>query len=163
MRRPRLVSAALCAAAGVVALAGCGGDDQPDPSIQPVDARTLLATLQEVEDNVEVGSCFVAADKVAELRSEIEQLPSDVNSDVRTALEEGTDRLDALVPAECESDQPTTTTETTTEEPTTTEETTTEEPTTDETTTEETQPTAPTTPTTPTSPGGGGIAPGDGL
>ena len=65
----------------------------PEPSISAGDAADLLATLHEVQANVDVGSCLVAADKVEELQNEIAELPSSVDSDVLNALEEGTDRL----------------------------------------------------------------------
>ncbi|MDP9228768.1 MAG: hypothetical protein M3M99_06880 [Actinomycetota bacterium] len=145
MRVTKRILAAVCAA-GVVALVGCG-DDVPDPSISRDGAETLIATLQEIEANVDNGSCLVAADKTQELQAEIEALPSDVNDEVRDALQRGALNLGGLVddPSQCEREE-TTTQETTTEETTT--ETTTEE------TTTETQPTT-TTPTAPTETGGG--------
>jgi hypothetical protein len=153
-RKLIVISVLVAASAG---LAACG-DEQPDPSIPLENAQTLLGTLEEIRSNVDVGSCELAADKVDELNSEIESLPSDVPSDLRTELEDGANQLSILVGDPDQCDQP--------EEPTTTEETTT-----DETTTEATEPTTttqptettPTVPTTPTNPGGG-VGPGsDGL
>lgn len=165
MPRPRPITAVLCAAIAVPALlAGCGGDDPPKPSISGESSLSLIATLQEIEDNVEVGSCQVAAEKVDEFIAELDELPSDVNEEVKDALERGAVSLRDLVedPDECAREETTTTEETTTEEETTT---TDEETTTEETTTQETTTTTPTIPTTPTTPGsgGGGVAPGDGL
>jgi hypothetical protein len=161
MQGPKPILAILCLAATAGLAAGCGGDDEPEPSIPPDNAVTLASTLQEVQDNVDVGSCLVAADKVQEFQDELAALPSDVNQEVVDALQRGALNLGDLIESDCE--QP--------EEETTTEETTTEETTTEETTTEETEPTTttqPTTPTTPTEPpttGGGGIGPpgSDGL
>ena len=150
----RLIALAAVATAG--GLAGCGGDDEPEPSIPLDSATTLVSTLQEVQDNVDVGSCTVAARVAQEFQAELEGLPSSVDQEVIEALQRGSQNLLGLIEEDCD-DQPeeTTTTETTTQE-TTTEETTTEQPTT-------TQPTEPTTPTTPTEPppdpGGGGIGP----
>jgi hypothetical protein len=155
---------ALILAAVVLALAGCGGgDDGPDPSISREDAQTLLAEIQEIEDNVEVGSCIVASDRTDQLISEIGELPDSVDEDVRQALDNGANNLRLLLadPDQCEREE--TTVETTTEEePTTTEE---EETTTRETTTRpdqtqtQTTPTQTQTQTTPTNPSGG-VGPG---
>ena len=154
---------ALLLAGTSLGLLGCGGDKGPDPSIPADSARVLEAKVQEIQDNVAVGSCFVAVDKTDELLADIDQLPSSVNGDVRRALENGANNLKVLLnnPDQCEG-------RTTTTEPTTT-----EEPTTEPTTTEETRPTTttptqtqPTTTTPPptqpstTTGGSGGIGPG---
>ena len=145
----RLIAASALAAA--LLLSACG-DDEPEPSLPLEDAETLIATLGEIQSNVEVGSCVVAREKVGELRTEIEQLPSEVDEDLRRGMENGADQLEILVsdPDRCERpEEPETTTEETEpeEEP---EPTTTEQETEPETTTEQTQP------TTQTQPGGGG-------
>ena len=154
---------ALIPVAGVMVLAGCGGDSGPDPSISREDAQTLLAQVQEIEDNVEVGSCIVASDRTDQLISDIGELPDSVDEDVRQALDNGANNLRLLLadPDQCEREE--TTVETTTEEePTTTEEAE-EETTTRETTTRpeqtETQTTPTQTQTTPTNPSGG-VGPG---
>lgn len=151
---------ALIPVAGIMVLAGCGGDGGPDPSISREDAQTLLAGIQEIEDNVEVGSCIVASDRTDQLISDIGELPDGVDEDVRQALDNGANNLRLLLadPDQCEREE--TTVETTTEEePTTTE----EETTTRETTTRPEQTQTKTTPTqtqtTPTNPSGG-VGPG---
>jgi hypothetical protein len=158
----RSVVLALIPVAGIMVLAGCGGDGGPDPSISREDAQTLFAQIQEIEDNVEVGSCIVASDRTDQLISDIGELPDGVDEDVRQALDNGANNLRLLLadPDQCEREE--TTVETTTEEePTTTE----EETTTRETTTrpEQTQTQTQTTPTqtqtTPTNPSGG-VGPG---
>jgi hypothetical protein len=165
MLKPRTILAAICAVS-VLAFAGCGGDDAPEPSIAPSEAETLLSTLEEIQANLETDppSCLVAGDRVEALQQEIDALPDSVNEDVKDSLQRGALNLGELVadPEQCEPRETTTTEEPTTTEETTTQETTTEETTTDETTTQ-TQPTTPTTPTTPTEPpsSGGGIGPGD--
>jgi hypothetical protein len=156
----RSVLLALIPVAGIMVLAGCGGDGGPDPSISPEDTQTLLAQIQEIEDNVEVGSCIVASDRTDQLISDIGELPDSVDEDVRQALDNGANNLRLLLadPDQCEREE--TTVETTTEEePTTTE----EETTTRETTTRPEQTQTKTTPTqtqtTPTNPSGG-VGPG---
>ena len=72
----RSVVLALIPVAGIMVLAGCGGDGGPDPSISREDAQTLLAEIQEIEDNVEVGSCIVASDRTDQLISDIGELPT---------------------------------------------------------------------------------------
>ncbi len=160
--RPIALALALAAAsAGVI---GCGNSG-PDPSVPPENAQTLLAKIAEIKANVDVGSCLVAADKTDDLLSEVADLPSGVNSDVKQALDSGANNLKLLLtdPSKCQGRSETTTTTETTA-PTTTEETTTErtQPTTTERTQTQTTPTqTQTTPNTTTTPGAsGGIGPG---
>jgi len=164
--KPRSVLLALILAGATVGLLGCGGNNGPDPSISGDSAATLDAKIQEIQDNVDVGSCVVAADKTDDLLADIDQLPSSVNGDVKRALENGANNLKLLLnnPDQCQG-------RTTTTEPTTTEESTTEPTTTEknppETTTTRTQ-TQPSTTTTQTQTqppvtttgGSGGIGPG---
>jgi hypothetical protein len=159
--RPALLALFLAAAAAGVL--GCGGSSGPDPSIQSQEAAVLSSKIDEIQANVQVGSCLVAADKTDDLIADVQQLPSSVNSDVKNALENGANQLKILLsdPSQCEGR--TTTTESTTSTPSTTEETTTErtQPTT--TTKTQTQPTTTTqTQSTPTitNGGSGGIGPG---
>jgi hypothetical protein len=149
---------AVLALVASLAVAGCGSDDEGQGDLPAGDAATLLGQLQEVQANLDVGSCFVAADEADNLIADIQGLPADVDGDLRRALENGAEQLRVLLedPDQCERP---TTTETTTEA-TTTEETSTEETTTKETTTEPTTTTTTPTQTTPTTPGSGGVGPG---
>ena len=163
LMRPILLALILAAASGAVA--GCGSDNGPDPSIPGQEAAVLSSKIDEIQRNVDVGSCLVAADTTDDLVADIDQLPSGVNDDVRKALQNGANNLKLLVsdPDKCES-------RTTTTEPTTTEESTTEPTTTEETrptTTTRTQTQPTTTTQTQTQPppvtttgGAGGIGPG---
>jgi hypothetical protein len=162
MLRPILLALFLAAAAAGVL--GCGGSSSPDPSISAQDAAVLSSKIDEIQANVQVGSCLVAADKTDDLIADVQQLPSSVNSDVKTALLNGANQLKILLsdPTQCEGR--TTTSETTTSTPSTTESTTTTrtQPTT--TTKTQTQPTTTTnTSTQGTTIGGGnsgGVGPG---
>ena len=157
--RSVLFALILAASAGVV---GCGNSG-PDPSIPADDAQTLLAKIAEIRANVDVGSCFVAADKTDDLLADVANLPSSVNSQVKESLDNGANNLKLLLndPAKCQGRSETTTSDTTTT-PSTTEETTTERTQSTTTTRTQTQPTTPTqtqsTPTT-TQPPSGGIGP----
>jgi hypothetical protein len=165
MLRPILLALMLAvASAGAV---GCGGDGGPDPSLSAQEAAVLTAKIDEIQANVEVGSCLVAADKTNDLIADINDLPSSVNSDVKQALDNGANNLKLLLtnPDKCQG-RATTTIETTTSTPSTTESTTTTTRTRPSTTTTRTQ-TQPTTTTTQTqttpttTPGAsGGIGPG---
>ncbi len=84
MLRPKLLALFLAAAAAGVL--GCGGSSSPDPSISAQDAAVLSSKIDEIQANVQVGSCLVAADKTDDLIADVQQLPSSVNSDVKTAL-----------------------------------------------------------------------------
>src|SRR3954469_16126528 len=158
MLRPILLALFLAAAGGIL---GCGGSSGPDPSLSGQEAAVLSSKIEEIQANVKVGSCLVAADKTDDLIADIQQLPSSVNSDVKSALQNGANQLKILLadPSECQGR--TTTAETTTSTPSTVESTTTK---TQPTTTTRPQPTTPTPPTTttppPTTGGSGGIGPG---
>ncbi len=158
----RPIVLALFLAAAAVGILGCGGSSGPDPSISAQEAAVLSSKIDEIQANVQVGSCLVAADKTDDLIADVQELPSSVNSDVKTALLNGANQLKILLsdPTQCQGR--TTTSETTTSTPSTTASTTTKtQPTT--TTRTQTQPT--TTTQTQTGPstttgGSGGIAPG---
>ena len=160
----RVIVLAVVLAAASAGVIGCGSSG-PDPSIPQENARILLAKIAEIKANVDVGSCLVAAEKTDDLLSDVADLPSSVNSDVKQALDSGANNLKLLLtdPSKCQGRTETTTTTETTA-PTTTEETTTErtQPTTTERTQTETTPTqTQTTPNTTTTPGAsGGIGPG---
>jgi hypothetical protein len=162
--RPILLAVFLAvAAAGVL---GCGGSSSPDPSISSQEAAVLDSKLDEIQANVQVGSCFVAADKTDDLLADINELPSSVNQSVKNALVNGANNLKGLLenPDQCQGQ--TTTAETTTSTPSTTESTTTTKTRPTTTTTgpsTDTVPNVTTTPTQTTPPpttGSGGIGPG---
>jgi hypothetical protein len=161
MLRPAVLALFLAAvSAGVL---GCGGSSGPDPSLSSQEAAVLSSKIDEIQANVKVGSCLVASDKTDDLIADVQQLPSSVNSDVKSALENGANQLKILLadPNQCEGN--TTTSETTTSTPSTTESTTTTETQPTTTTRTQTQPT--TTTQTQTGPstttgGSGGIGPG---
>ena len=131
----RPIVLALFLAAAAAGILGCGGSSSPDPSLTPQEAAVLSSKIDEIAANVQVGSCLVASDKTDDLIADIQELPSSVNSDVKTALNNGANQLKVLLadPNQCQGH--TTTAETTTSTPSTTQ----------ETTTTKTQPTTTTT------------------
>jgi hypothetical protein len=162
--RPILLALILAgASAGVV---GCGGSSGPDPSLSAQEAATLTSKIDEIQANVQVGSCLVASSKTDDLISDIQNLPSSVNSNVKSALQNGANQLKLLLadPNQCQGR--TTTSPTTTSTPSTTQSTTTTRtgPTTTTTRTQTQQQTTTPTQTQPTPPppttGSGGIGPG---
>jgi hypothetical protein len=160
MPYPRSIIAALALAGASLLAAGCG-DNGPDPSISADDSASLLARMQEIQANVDNGSCFVAADRTDELISEVQQLPSSVNPDVERALENGANQLKILLqdPDQCQGRTTTSETTSTTTPSTTRSTTTTRTQPTTSTTKTQTQTTPTQTQTTQTSPSGG-ISPG---
>jgi hypothetical protein len=176
----------LLALAASLAVAGCGGDDEGEP-IPTATATALSSELDGVQDRLDEGSAGACRDilggprgpNMARVQDLIDQLPDDVDSDVRSALEDSFNRLWDLVEQECddkaqqeEESQP----EETTPEETTPEETE-PETTPEETTPEETTPEETTPPEEeelppegdgendggiPGNGGGGGVGPGDG-
>jgi hypothetical protein len=159
----------LLAVALSLAVAGCGGDEEGKP-IPAATATALNNELNGVQARLDQGSSGACRDilggprdpNMARVQELIDAMPDDVDSDVRSALEDSFDRLWDLVQQECDdkaqeekSQQPE---ETTPEE-------TTPETTPTETTPPETTPTETTPPeTTPTDGDGdnGGGVPGNG-
>ena len=162
-RLPHLIC--LLAATATVALAGCGGDDEPQgEKLPPGITQTLLQQLDSVGDRVAAGVSGACDDiysddpdtgNIGPIDDALASIPSDVDPEIRSALEQSVERLTQLVDQECDqiradeqgidTETETTPTETVPTEtetvPTETTETTTTPP--------ETTPTPPTTPETP--------------
>src|SRR3977135_1832622 len=107
----------LAASAGIL---GCGGSGGPAPSIPGQQAAVLSSKSDEIQANVQVGSCVVAQTKTDDLIADIQNLPSSVNSDVKRALDNGANQLKLLLAAPSQCHGRTTTAETTTSTPSTT-------------------------------------------
>jgi len=163
-RLPQLLC--LLAAAVALAVAGCGGDDEPQgEKLPPEITQTLLQQLESVGDRVAAGVSGACDDIYSEdsgvgnigpIDDALNSIPSDVDPEIRSALEQSIERLTQLVDQECEEirsaeqGQQDTTDETTPTETVTTETETVPTETTETTTTPtETTPTTPTTPSTP--------------
>jgi hypothetical protein len=152
-----------------VALAGCGSEKRTIPTHT---GQSFLNQLDKIGEQFDNGSCSGAQDKVSSLESQVHQLPSSVDAEVKRNLESGVARLSTLVSRTCQRATPTNTTPTTVPTVPTTPTTTTPTNTapTTPTTVPSTPTTTPTTPsttptTTPTTPGGGGgvTVPGSGV
>jgi hypothetical protein len=171
VRLPQL----LCLLAAVAALAavGCGGGDEPQgEKLPPEIAQTLLQQLDSVSDRVAAGVSGACDDiyssdsgvgNIGPIDEALASIPSDVDPEIRSALEQSIERLTQLVDEECadirssEQDrQDTTTDETTPTETVTTETETVPTETTETTTTPETTPRAPVTPPNGNGPDGAG-------
>lgn len=162
----------LLAAAAAPTVAGCGGDDEPQGKKLPPDiSQTLLKQLDSVGDRVAAGVAGACDDiyaseadggNIEPIDAALNSIPSDVDPEIRSALEQSIERLTQLVDQECDqirSDeqarQDTVTEETPTETVPTETETVPTETTETTTTPPETTPTTPETPQT-TPPNGGG-------
>jgi hypothetical protein len=140
MRFSPLVPVVLCS---TVALAGCGSSSLLDGN----SAEDLQASIERVKGAVDEGRCDEALSAATEGRSRVNDLPTSVDSRLRSRLRQGFRELEEQIPTDC---APRVTT--TTEPPpvtTTTETTTTEPP---PVTTTEVEPAPTTTETTPTTP-----------
>lgn len=161
----------LLAATAALGAAGCGNDDEPQGAKLPPDvSQTLLKQLDSVGDRVAAGVSGACDDiyaseadggNIEPIDAALSSIPSDVDPEIRSALEQSIERLTQLVDRECEqirSDEQAQQ-DTTTEEPPPTDTVPTDTETTPTETTETTPPpeTTPTQPTTPqTSPNGVG-------
>lgn len=100
--RQRWPGLALAATLGGIALAGVGCGQDEGRKIPASSARQIVAQLDEVESGAAGGACSkVRNDSLPSLRREIEDLPENVEEDVRTTLDDGLGRLQELVRAEC--------------------------------------------------------------
>ncbi len=156
VRLPHLLCALATTAA--LAVAGCGGDDEPQgKKLPPSVTQDLQKQLESVGDRVAAGVSGACDDIYSEdtgnigpIDEALASIPSDVDPRIRTALEQSIERLNQLVGQECdqirEDEQGVTDTETETT-PTETVPTETETVTTDTTETTPTTPEPP--PTTP--------------
>jgi hypothetical protein len=90
-------------------LAGCGGDDEGTP-IPAATANALDAQLDGVQARLDNGSAGACKDILegprgpnrAQVDQIIASMPDDVDSDVRSALEESFDKLWSLVEDRCQ-------------------------------------------------------------
>jgi hypothetical protein len=134
-------------------------------------ANNLVGQLQQVSTDIQRGDCAAAADQLATVTQQIENLPSSVSSTLRTNLDQGLTKAQELLASQCRTTATTTpNTTATTTTPTTTTETATQPTTTQTTPTITTTTTSPTTTTpattkpetgtTSTAQGSGGVAPG---
>jgi hypothetical protein len=132
-------------------------------------ASNLTGQLQQVSTDIRSGNCAGAADQLATVTQQIQNLPNSVSSTLRTDLDQGLTKAQELLASQCTTTATTTPTPTTTATaPTPTTQTTTQ-PTTTQSTTQPatTSPTTTTPATTPpktgtttTTQGSGGVAPG---
>jgi hypothetical protein len=93
-----------------LAAAGCGSDDEEGAPI-PADAATALERrLGETESrlaNGSLGACEdILNDTMPEVGKLLDSLPTDVDADVRDALEQSFQNLWAIVESECEQRTP---------------------------------------------------------
>ena len=99
--RFRTTAASAAAFVAVAALLGACGDDGSKQELSTRTAASLRSTLSEVEQLVKSRDCTGAAQQAATLRSQVQDLPSRVDADLRQALESSAGRLESLVAAQC--------------------------------------------------------------
>jgi hypothetical protein len=127
---------ALAIVACVIGLTACGGGDDTGP-IPREQGDLLLAQLDQIESAAQEGLCEDAQATALSFAQGVNDLPPEVEGDLRQALVKASANLEELATEQCDpvsgatgdaGTEPTTTETTTTTEPTTTETTTTEEP-----------------------------------
>jgi hypothetical protein len=90
--------------AAAALLAGCGGDD---PTIPADRGDQLLTRLDEVEGAVSEGNCDGAQESAALFATQVDELPADVDDEVKRLLIAGGERLQDLATEQCEEPPPT--------------------------------------------------------
>lgn len=127
------------AAALVVAMAGCGGDEESGALLSQSRADTLLGLLDDAEEQFDEGACDELDQTLSELQQEVAGVSNDVDQEVRTALDDEASEL-AQLSVECEQAEEPAPPPVTVPEPTIPEETIPEETVPEETIPEETEP-----------------------
>lgn len=150
--RPR-TSVPLALSCAAVALTGCGGSNLLDGST----AQDLQESLSSVSQAVDAGECSDARKAARTGLQRVSDLPSSVDSELRSRLRTGFEELQDRIAADCTPETTTTEETTTTTPPETTEETTPAEPEPEPTVPENTTPqTTPDPSTTPDDNSGNG-------
>jgi hypothetical protein len=94
----------LLAIAAAAVLVGCGGDD---PTIPADKGDELLTRLDEVEGAVAEGKCDGAQESADLFVTQVDQLPAEVDDEVKKLLRAGGERLQELASEQCEEAPPT--------------------------------------------------------
>ena len=110
-RAPQL--SCLLATLLALAVAGCGDDDEPrGKKLPPQVAQTLQQQLESVGDRVAAGVAGACDDIYSEdpevgnlepIDAALGSIPSDVDPEIRSALEQSIERLTQLVDQECDA------------------------------------------------------------
>jgi hypothetical protein len=110
--RRSLLSLALGAVCAI-ALAACGSDDRTG-QLPPENASVMRGALEDARAEESEGDCDGVADAAGNLQTEIDELPEDVDPELRDALTQGAENLAQLAqnPDTCEDQQQQTTTTT---------------------------------------------------
>jgi uncharacterized membrane protein YgcG len=94
----------LLALAAAALLAGCGGED---PTIPADRGEQLLTRLDEVEGAVAEGNCEGAQESADLFATQVDDLPDQVDDEVKRLLVAGGERLQELAVEQCEEPTPT--------------------------------------------------------
>ena len=118
--RTRRTSLALCALAlGGGLVAGCGGDEEEGRPIPSAQVTALNRELDTVERRLEVGggACGdIERRSRSDVQGIIDQIPQDVDPEVRDALQRSFERLFELSASQCDEEKGQDTTPTETQE-----------------------------------------------
>lgn len=104
--------AALVATAAALAIAGCGGSDEPEGRLLPPSiSETLRAHVDAIDRRVADGSAGACDDiyrpkleegNIEPIDEALAQVPPAVDDDIRSALAQSIDRLEQLVDRRCD-------------------------------------------------------------
>jgi outer membrane murein-binding lipoprotein Lpp len=97
----RTIGLLAAVALAIAVFGGCGSDNGGGKRLSRSTASQLTATLDRVEQDVNAGNCEAAATQTRALVERTGSLPGNTNADLRAALVEGADRLQALVTERC--------------------------------------------------------------
>jgi hypothetical protein len=89
-----------------LAIAGCGGSDESEPTIPEPAGNALIEALDRVRQQVSQGLCDQAQTTAQNVRDAIDGLSDDLPSDLEQALVRGSDNLIQQIPEQCEEAAP---------------------------------------------------------
>lgn len=97
----RAILSALVAATCAIAFVACGSDEEG--AIPKPDGELLLTQLERIDDAVQNGECDAARATAAEFAETVDQLPEEVDGELRQGLVEASANLEQLTqdPEQC--------------------------------------------------------------
>ena len=93
---------AMCAILCLAPLAACGGEEEPEGTIPPEAAQGIVDRLNQLEGQVEDGACDDAERTAVTISEAVENLPEEVDGELRETLVEASANVVTLTREDCQ-------------------------------------------------------------